>query len=257
MYESQYISYNGKKSSDLGVYFCDPEDSLLKEPFLSGRTINEERIPGRVKSYYYGVNYDNYEFPLKFYCSEWTQAKIDEVAKWLGEPTYPSELYSSGNQDRCFFCLYSDKTPYETTHNGWSFVNFVMKANSPYKYSRERNNYYNFLTNTGTQTIVFNNLGNVNLKPQLQVTLASDSDGSFSIKNTRNNGLITSFTGLTASEEITIDCENEDVVSSIAGTYPINNMSSSSDFMEFVPGKNTIEITGKLELLITYRYVFY
>lgn len=255
MYEDRYISYNGKKSSDFNIYFCDPVDYLLQEPFLSNRSIREDKNAGRAMPYFYGIEYDSYEFPLKFWCSDWTQEKINQVTRWLGEPQYYSELYSSGNQDRCYFCLYTGKVDYETTHNGWALAQFTMQSSSPFVYSRQRINYYDFSNSTTTQNITFNNLGSMSLKPEIQITMASDSNGSFSIKNLRNNNLTMSFTGLSPNENVSIDCENEDIASSLANTYRINNM--TGNFMEFVYGKNPLQVTGKVSLEIRYRYIYY
>ena len=75
-------------------------------------------------------------------------------------------------------------------------------------------------------------------------------DGSISIINQTDNNRTTSFSGLHAGEELTIDCSSQIIISS---ERRLISEFFNKKFFRLVPGVNNIQVDGELEYLkITY-----
>jgi hypothetical protein len=94
------------------------------------------------------------------------------------------------------------------------------------------------------------NSGDVVCKPEIWIT---KRNGSGTVKLTNEtNGQVLILENLNNNEEVYIDCENEDIVSSLPMTYRYNN--HNNVFLELEVGENLLTGEGDFDLVMRYEF---
>ncbi|QJI52485.1 tail protein [Psychrobacillus phage Perkons] len=98
---------------------------------------------------------------------------------------------------------------------------------------------------------LFENFGDLSLKPKLWITKRNGS-GDVKLLN-HMTGQEMKFTGLLNNEEIYVDCENEDIISSFqnSGIYRFDN--HNDEWVEMNYGETYIKGCGDFDLNIRYQ----
>ena len=96
----------------------------------------------------------------------------------------------------------------------------------------------------------FINNGDVNCQPIL--SLQKIGDGDVSITNLSNGGSEFKLTSLIANEDLYIDNENEEIITSIPLTYRYDN--HNGVFINMIRGVNNIKIIGTCKLQFRYQF---
>lgn len=94
------------------------------------------------------------------------------------------------------------------------------------------------------------NTGDVVCKPELWIRKKNEF-GSIKLTN-ETNGMTLELTDISNNEEIYIDCENEDIVSSLPLTYRYQN--HNNVFLELEVGENLITGEGDFELDMRFEF---
>lgn len=134
MLEDIHFSFDGVKSSDMGLINCRIEGGMFDESFLASSSIRETKIAGRDKAYFLGVDYDPLEFDLTFaFEDRYDERKIREVARWLGQRYY-KPFYTVGNPNRIFYCILDGDS--NLVHDGskGGYIKLKFRCDSPYAY---------------------------------------------------------------------------------------------------------------------------
>lgn len=247
--ESVSFVYDGKYSSDYGLYNISLSNGMYEEVFTASRKIQEVTVRGNSKPYFQGFEYEPLEFELSFAFEDtWDDKKIREIARWLTQDYY-KPLWFSENPDRWFYCVSIEDAT--LVHNGLKqgYVKLKMRCDSPYSYTPVMTSpIYDF--STGTGVIDFVNDGDTILKPEIWIQKIGNGD--VSIKNMTNKGTEFKFTGLLDAETVYVNNEREYIETSLPSTYRYENF--NNNYLELVYGKNRLEVTG--ECKINFRYQF-
>lgn len=252
MRESLHFVYDGIHSSDMGVLQISSDSGLFRDQFLANKQINEEKIRGNERPYFYGVERDPLTFPLEIYFQDgFDEDKINRVARWLDQDFY-KEFYTVDNPERVFFAMTIDSS--EHIHNGIQegYLVLNMRCISPYTYSPVYQDSFDFRNNTSEGSdIHFANKGNKHCKPHLTVEMFEDGD--FSIANFSNGSDKCEIKNLKQGEIITIDNEAEDIESNLDETYRYDDF--NDNYLSLPHGMNYLKVYGKCRILMKYRYV--
>lgn len=257
---SEYFIFDGQSSVDHGIMNVNIESGMLEEPFLSERNIIESKIRGRAKPYFQGVEQVPLTFDLSFAFEEsWSEEKIRDISRWICVDSY-RELKFSDNLNRIFYAMYVGSPI--LVHNGLSsgYVTLSFRCDGPFSYSPQYSSTeYDFSSNDvdGTE-IDFVNNGDLECHPEVWITKVGN--GNVSIVNATNGGQEFKFTSLLDTEELYIDCENEQIESilpDINGGDPLVQYrydNFNDNYLEVVRGVNKLTVFGNCK--IKFRYSF-
>jgi phage-related protein len=251
---SLYFLYNGISSQSFGVLNVNISTGMFDEPFVATRNISEVKIRGKDRPFYTTMTNDPLQFQLSFALEDaFDSNKLRDIARWL-TTTYYKTLQFSDNLDRVYYAiLTSDSHLIHTGTNGYITVNF--RCDSPYSYSPMiESQVYDLSSNPSSGTIVtFSNLGDLSISPE--VWIKKIGAGNVSIKNLSNSGTTFTFTGLSDSETIYVDNQNQIIQSDILPTtYRYGNF--NNNYMNMTYGNNQLLVTGACIVRFRYQYVY-
>lgn len=251
------FNYDGINSYELGVVNVSVSSSLYEESFLASKQIRETKVRGRLKPYFHSADMEPYKFSLIIaFEDQLSYDQIREIARWLN-PSYYKPLYFLDNPDRIFYCIPSEEI--QISHNGFNqgYLTVNFRCDSPFAYSPVFiSDIYDLSTNLSSGKIItIKNDGDVNCKPEIFIEKVGN--GSFSIQNLSNSGVITDFKSnedgsLVNAEQVYVDCENEYISTNLSNTYRYNIF--NNNYLELVTGRNDLLIKGTG--IIQFRYQF-
>lgn len=252
MRQSIQFIYDGISSSDMGVIQVNTQSGLYEEQFMASKTINEDRIRGRDVSYLYSVDYEPLSFPLELYFEEgMSDEQCYKVARWLNQKYY-KPFYTFDSPERIFYCQPIDDV--RVIHNGikQGYLTLTMKCNSPYTYSPYIEKVFDLSNNTedGTEIIIENK--GEEIFPEIWI-VAKDS-GDFGIVNKSDGGRVFHLNNIVRDESLYIDCDNEEIESDLPLAYRHDN--HNGVWLSLVYGINRLQVYGKMQMKIKYRYKF-
>lgn len=249
--ESISFCYDGKYSTNFGIYNVSLSNGMHEEQFFSGRNIIEQKVRGNDKPYFQGVEYEPLTLSLSFaFENTWDDASIRDVARWLSQDYY-KPLWFSEDPKRIFYCMFVDDA--QLIHNGLKqgYITLKMRCDSPYTYSPVlTKGWLNFSTITVPTTFEFVNEGDVILKPELWIKKVGA--GAVSIMNQTNGNELFSFSSLIDNETVYIDNEGEYIETDLENTYRYGVFNNT--YLRLVRGKNVLQVTGKCQLNFRYQY---
>lgn len=111
--------------------------------------------------------------------------------------------------------------------------------------------YLQSISFTLTQLEMIENISDLPFKPKLWIRKVN-VDGDIKLINHYTNQSL-EFIGLQNGEEIFVDCENEDIISSWqnVGVYRYDN--HNNEWLEFIIGKNYLRAIGDFDLDVRYQ----
>jgi phage-related protein len=267
--ESLYFTFAGRKSSEFGILNVSVSDGLYSETFMASRTINEVKIRGREKPYFFEVNKEPLSFQLSFSFKEgWDNKLIAEVERWLDVDFY-QPLSFSENFDKVYYVMPVEST--ELLHNGLKqgYITLTMRCDSPYSYGRDHvtplytcidtkggtfATPYQFIPDDkvdGTFIEIFN-YGQKDILPF--ITIQKDGDGDIIVRNMSRANSVMTFSSLLDGETVSINGENEIIETSLPNTWRYNNFNDY--YLPFFVGKNIIKVEGNCKIKFQYRYKY-
>lgn len=134
--KSEYFIFNNIPSSDFGILNVSVTSGMQEEPFVSNRTILEDKVRGRNKPYFYGIEEDPLEFKVTFAFEDvWDFDKIRAVARWLTSSKEYKPLIFSDYVERIFYAVFIDESTVVHNSLNQGYVELNVRCNSPYSYS--------------------------------------------------------------------------------------------------------------------------
>lgn len=249
--ESESFVYNNIDSKTLSIANVNFETGLLEEPFLAEREFIETQIRGRDRPYFIEVRKKPISINLNFAFTEpWNKTKLRNVLVWLNQDTY-KELYFSANTNRRFFAMYIDAP--KLLHNALSegYVQIKMRTNCSHAFGPEVvSDIYDYSDNDEYENeIIFNNTGDLILKPEIQIEKIGEGD--VSIINEADDDREFKFIDLEDKEIIYVDNYNEYIKTNIPNTYRYDNF--NNNYLKLLVGENNLVIYGDCKIQFRYR----
>lgn len=253
---SEYFTYgsgsNQRNSSDLGIINVNFSSGMLEEEFLPETELYESYVRDRETPFYNRTQRKPRNLNLSFACKEeWTDAKIREVAKWLSPDFYEPMTFSDDEFSKVYWCKYIGSTSF--IHNGLrqGYINLTMRCDSPYIYSGiQESPVYDLSANpiNGTEVTVSNS-GDIEIFPT--IIIEKVGAGDITITNNSDGGSALELTGLLDGEEVTIDCEHEELTSSLGTDLytPHNDV-----FTRLTVGDNYLVVEGNCHIKFQYEF---
>lgn len=209
--ESIDFCYDGKYSSDFGIFNVSMDNGLFSEQFIAPRNIIETKVRGNPKPYFHGVEYEPLSLSLSFaFERKWDDKLIRDVAKWLGQEQY-KPLWFAENPDRIYYAMVAEDS--QIIHNGVKegYLTITMRCDSPYTYSPVvLTTEYDFSTNdVNGRSITFTNNGDVICSPEIWITKVGNG-GDVSIVNTTNGNREFKFTSPKSSSDLSFSGDVKD-----------------------------------------------
>jgi phage-related protein len=248
--------------------FGDSSSDILSAGNTSVKIITQDLLR-RPRPYLLGVQQTPVlEIPMSFNSPNFlTSIDMRIIESWLfGHfQYYPLQIMQDDLQDVYFNVIFN--TPQiQRSGNLIRGINAVAVCDAPWGWSSIKTGSYAFNGTSGSMN--FMNLSDDNgfLYPIIECTMGS-TGGNLTIINSQDlvttSGSVTTrpftFTGLSPYEVLTIDNDRKLITSSIGANRLSNFISSlpvvnSKNWLRFLPGQNTLNITGNLtKLLITYQ----
>lgn len=253
---SEYFVLNGIRSYEMGIYnvVVDHKGVMVSEPLTGQREIREKYVVGRTKPYFMGVNKMPPTLFLQLaFVDKFDDKKIREVTNWLCADTY-QELAFSSNLDRRFFVIAIEEPQIYHTGYNEGYIEITFRCNDYYQYSKEYIDDFNLSENTPEGTIIeIKNLGDTILRPRLEVENLVEGQ-KIQIFNQTDRNKEFSIEGLKKDEKVFIDCEEEEIFSSLPNTYRYDN--HNDEWIELVFGTNRLKVIGQCKLRFLYRFKF-
>lgn len=162
MQESTHFTFDGVNSKDMGVRIGTTNGGLFEESFLPTRSIVERKVTHREKPYLQRVENEPLSFSLGFFIEEWDKPdSLRRIARWLFQPYY-KPLILDANPNRIFYVIVEGDS--NLFHNGAKegYVEFNLRADSPYSYTAEHNQEKIEFRETDSATVVENTGTNFN-----------------------------------------------------------------------------------------------
>lgn len=257
--ESQYFIFDGIPSSEMDLYIMRIDHSgFVETPYWGSSKIREERLSKRLSPYLYGVDRDPIEFTVQFVLADsnfqpkiWTPQERYKIAKWLIHDTY-KEFQTSDDLDKRYYAIVISDTDLNLI-NSQGYIEVKFRTNSPFAWTDVETKEFDLSSNTTSTTIQIENKSNVVAiyKPKIEIQMMGDT--SVTLKNLSNNSTEFKFVDLRTNELVSIDNENELVLSN----YPININpfdNFNREWLELVQGINEIEVFGRCKLWIKTQF---
>jgi len=250
--------FDGIESKSQGVYIVSTDSGETTEPFATGRQIIEQKITGNPKPYFHTLEEEPLEFQLTFYNENgWTKENRLDFARWMIKEYY-ADFYSYDDYDEyedefntVYKCIITDRPERILHGNVTSLITLNFRCDSPWAYTEQTDEVFDFSTNAGTPTFEIEALHNTNKKyyPIIEIELKSTTT-AITLTNLET-GVAFGFTGLTAGETIYIDNEKRQIISNTSN-YRLSNFNKNWMYLEY--GENEISLSPiGAKAIITFR----
>ena len=257
--ESQYFIFDGIPSSEMDLYIMRIDHSgFVETPYWGGAKIREERLKKNLSPYLYGVDRDPIEFTVQFVLADsnlqpktWTPQERYKIARWLIHDTY-KEFQTSDDLEKRYYAIAISDTNLNLI-NTQGYITVKFRTNSPFAWSDIETKEFDLSTNTTPTVVQIENKSNVAViyKPKVEIQMMGDT--SVTLKNLSNNDKEFKFIGLRTDEIVSVDNENELILSN----YPINInpfANFNREWLELVEGVNQIEVSGRCKLWVRSQF---
>lgn len=256
---SEYFSFDGITSESMGLYIVRmSSNTFIESPYWGNRSIREEQQYNKLIPYFYGVEREPIEFTLELALlnndlspQEWTSAKRFELARWLLHDTY-KEFISSDDLGKIYYAICINDV---NTHliNDQGYMELVFRTNSPFAWTPTMIVETDLSDNNTTAEIQYYNYSNVvsKYRPQLEIELVDDTRDII-LRNDSNGGKEFKFTGLQLHEIVSVDNENELILSNIPNSTALSKF--NKQWLELVYGENRIVVTGKCKITMRAQF---
>lgn len=227
-------------------YLVRAAGSDTPSPFFGGQSVDEESIRDRVAPYSFGTTREPIEFTIEIspVDKEWTPQRKSEIGRWLIHDEY-KEFQTASDMGKIYYAIVTEASEFTLHSNNIGYIPITFRTNSPYAWSPIYIDRFDLSENDGKQIIEIDNLSNINknYKPKIEIELA-DYETDVTLRNLSNKGEVFKFEGLFDNEIVSVDNENEIMVSNRALSNPFSKF--NGNFLELVYGVNQIEVTGKV-----------
>ena len=242
--------YNGIPSDNFGLKVVNFDSGQMDDMTAVSYDIEEQKVRRRPVPYFFGVEQNE---KLKFTLTIAREEILDRydksvINKWLFNKQYNDlKIIQPDLNGVVYRCILTN--PQQTQFGNLAYaLKFDVICDAPYGYTEEITNTYSI---TGTQTIShYSPSANRDyLYPKLIITLGSTTT-SFSITNTTDNNRIFSFSGVGASQTITVN--NDLGIITATGNASMSNFNKK--WFRLLPEYNSLSISGSATVQIIAKY---
>lgn len=258
--ESKYFIFDGIPSSDMDSYIVHIErNGFIEVPYFGGADIEEEYLMNKLVPSFHGVKRRCIEFTIRIALAdeglefkEWNPLERYNIGKWLIHNTY-KEFQTSDDLGKKYYVICTNSGNLNVV-NSLGYIELTFRTNSPFAWTANPVFQYEDISdNTTSKIIQVENMSNVVdlFRPVIEIELVN-GETNVELKNLSNGGKILKFTGLTPNEIVSIDCENEYMLSNLFGSNPFSkfNVGVKKYWLDLVYGVNQIEVTGKCKIWV-------
>lgn len=252
--QSEYFIFDGIKSKDMeNMYSIRTTSGLVESPFFGGQDSEEEWIGSRITPYDYRTQLKPIEFTIQISPleKEWTPQMRNAIGRWLIHREYKS-FQTADDLGKYYYARCIDAPNFQLASNR-GYLELTFRTNSAFAFSPIYVDEFNLSNNNTSKVIELENLSNINqnYRPIIEIQLVN-SETDVTLKNLSNGGKETKFTKLIANETVSIDNQNEIIVSSRATSNPFSKF--NGEWVELVYGTNRIEVFGKCIIRTKMQY---
>ncbi|WP_337020178.1 phage tail domain-containing protein [Oceanobacillus massiliensis] len=244
MRQEIHFNFNGQWSYDMGIIKASVQDGLFEDLLVASKSIVEEKIDGRDKPYFYGVEREPLSFPLPIYFKDdLTVDKVREILRWLDTDTY-SPFYMIDKPERIWYAMVIDDV--SAIHNGIKegYMELTMRTSDVRTYTPfTMSELHTFGNNTGGEIIEFENNGDFDCEPIVHIK--KFGNGNITIQNLSKYTGDFTFSNLNDQEQLIVDCGNKDIESD---SLILRYDDFSDNYLTFVRGVNRLKVIGNCEI---------
>jgi hypothetical protein len=249
------FTYDGINSSDFGLRICEFEAQGKNENTILKATIKSDSLPNSYRKIHYKTIYDE---PQSFKVTMMFVGDLDittksQIIDWLcGQPNYKKlYIHAPGMEDIYYNCIFDELSEIDINRKCVGFSG-TATCDSPFQYMKPEEKTYT-LTEATTTIPLLNKSDSTGfyILPKLVFTTDA-STTTFSIVNQSDNNREFKFTDISGGETITIDNQAMIITSNTTMSRLVN---FNYGWLRFVKGINTLVVTGKGALTISYPVV--
>jgi phage-related protein len=252
MFWSKSFTYDGIPSANYSLLISSMDNSsnsVDTSSFPGDVKIYSEKLYRRTSEFYYGNSVEPMlEFPVKFTTdsNNLTAVDVEKIGKWLfARKNYATlKIIQDDISDVNYNCLLI-KPQILRIGNLIRGIDCVVHCKDAWGLSNIKTYTYNFTSPASSVPVSHNNQSDYigYTYPTLVITMA-DTGGDISIINSSDNSREFSFTGLLASEVLTIDNDLQ-IISSSTGLRRLSNFNKK--FFRLKSGLNILSVTGAVD----------
>ena len=254
MREAVHFTFDNISSEDMGVHIISTSGGLFQESFLPRRNIIQQSVANQNKPYFTRVDIEPLAFTLQIFIAEWRERNnLRQIARWLFQPYYKPLTFDTSPEHVLYAMVEGDSSLF---HNGAKdgYFEIKIRCNSPFAYSRPNiSSVIQSRTSTTNRYSIYNE-GDFTIKPKAWIT-KKISNGSISIVNEANNQTVT-LNNLQVNEEIFIDFEHEEIISSLENVNVYRYSNHNSQWLELLLDSNSIRFIGDFDIYFEYEFVY-
>jgi phage-related protein len=254
------FQYNGVPSEKYGLEISElGGDGESSSSASNQMEVYDRRIYRRATPFFYGLSpSENLSFDISINSlgEDIDTEKSKIIQAWLfSQRTYKKLFIIQPDMTNSYYNCFFNNPEIVQVGSAIRGYKATVVCDSPYgwKYPKTLTNNYTGVTVDSTFTF-YNSSDDKGayLYPSLVLTM-NTTGGTITITNESDSFRVTSFTGLSASEVITIDSSLQILTSSTG----LNRMSNfNKKFLRLVPGVNNIRVQGNIQKLeMTYQLV--
>ena len=233
---------------------------MQEEFFMHSRELITTQIKGRDELYLQYKKNNTFNFSVTFaFENTFTNNDLRVLKRLLNSEYFIPLQFINESDDQTslnyiYYIMLSDEST--LTHNclnqGYVSLNFI--SNSPYCFSEYmKSQLYDLSVNDTYTNIQFDNLGDVDCKPEIYIEKVGN--GNLSIVNMSNSGIEFKFTGLLDGEQLEVSSEYEIINTSLVATYRYD--SHNGNFLVMLPySVNYLRVTGTAKFYFKYQYKY-
>lgn len=253
--DSLYFNYDGINSTEHKLINVNFNVGLFDEYFLPEQELYIKQVPGRDDPYYMGNKKHPLQIDLEFAFEEGFGADneyIQNVSRWLFQEDYYKPLIFSNAQDKIYYCMYVGDPNLLHNCNKDGLIQISMRNIDPYI----RSPFYESDIYTSVENITFDNLGDVELLPIIQLEILQDTDFTL-INNTNETEM--KFTGLLNGDVLEVDLRYQ-MINATNGENKIYRYDNLiTDNLRIDVGENqlsVVEHANNWNMKLKYQYMF-
>ena len=232
---------------------------MQEELFIHPIELVTTQIKGRDESYLQYKRKNVLQFNVTFAFEDTFTANDLRILKRLLNSEYfiPLQFIDESNDltalNYIYYIMLSDEST--LTHNciNQGYVNLKFTSKFPYCFSEYmKSQLYDLSVNDTYTNIQFDNLGDIECKPEIYIEKIGNGD--FSIIN-MSNGREFKFTGLLDGEQLEVSSEYEIIKTSLVNEYRHDQFNGG--FLVMLPySVNYLRVTGTAKFYFKYQYKY-
>lgn len=244
--QSKYFTFDGIKSSDIGVLAVRME-SKATMPTIGSASIDHKQNKYRITPHVYSVTRENISLSFKIMVfdscgniGKWTPEKYREVGKWLIHNEY-KPLMSPDDNGKMYYAILTDMTDFEIVNN-MGHMEVTFATNSPYAWSLPSIEVYSPI---GDNPMILHNASNIVDEYYPDIYLHSYEKQNIKMANlTTGQELV--IKNVNKNELLFLDGQNKIITTNVFGKNIFKEFNREWLYLKY--GNNLVKIDGNCKI---------